>query len=359
MTLPQHTRAWKIRGSGPDDGSSALHWEEAVPLPKISEGDVVVKFHAWSINYPELAIANGTFPWLPKKVPEIPGSDAAGEIIGVGKNVRDLKVGDRVFPIYYPFFESGMAPNEETSDDVPGLLATGVLCEYVVFNERKLAKAPHNLSYEETASLVCSGLTAWNALYGLNPIKPGSWVLVQGTGGVSMYAIKFALAAGASVVATTSSDAKADSLKHLGVQHVLNYKEDSTWGETARALTPRGLGFDHIIEVGGQSTIKQSFKAVARGGSIDVIGFLSGHENDPDAPSCIQPLLNACIVRGVEVGSREQVREMVKAIEAQNIKPVLDHVTFTLHELPEVYKRVWAGKHTGKAVISGIDKTGS
>ncbi|KAF4965621.1 hypothetical protein FSARC_6608 [Fusarium sarcochroum] len=347
MTLPQHTRAWKLRGTGPEDGSSALHWEEAVPLPKVSENDVVVK----------LPVANGTYPWLPEKVPEIPGSDAAGEVIGVGDNVRDLEVGDRVFPIYYPFFESGMAPNEETSDDVLGLLAPGVLCEYAFLNERKLAKAPQNLSYEETAGLVCSGLTAWNALYGLNPIKPGSWVLAQGTGGVSMYAIKFALAAGASVVATTSSDTKANFLRSLGVQHVLDYRQDPKWGKTARALTPRNLGFDHVIEVGGQTTIKQSFKCVARGGSIDVIGFLSGQENDSNAPSWIQPLIGACIVRGVEVGSRQQVKEMVKAIEAQNIKPVLDDVAFTLLELPEVYKRVWAGKHTGKAVISGIDKT--
>ncbi|KAJ3541035.1 hypothetical protein NM208_g4790 [Fusarium decemcellulare] len=359
MSPPRHTGAWNLRGTGPDDGSSALHWDEAVPLPKVSDNDVLVKFHAWSINYPELSIANGTYPWLSEDVPAIPGSDAAGEVIGVGDKVRDFTVGDRVFPIYYPHFESGMAPNEENSGDVLGLATPGVLCEYAVLNERKLAIARQNLSYGETAGLVCSGLTAWNALYGLNPIKPGSWVLVQGTGGVSMFAVKFALAAGASVIATTSSDHKAKLLKDLGVQHVLNYRKDPDWGKTARDLTPRGLGVDHVIEVGGQATIKQSFKCVARGGSIDVIGFLSGQENDADAPSWIQPLIRACIVRGIEVGSREQLKEMVKAIEAQDIKPVLDDVTFTLRELPEVYKRIWAGRHTGKVVISGIDKTAS
>lgn len=247
-----------------------------------------------------------------------------------------------------------MSPTEETSHDIPGLDTSGVFREYAIFNERALAKAPSNLSYEETASLVCSGLTAWNALYGCNPIKAGSWVLVQGTGGVSMFAVQFALAAGATVIATTSSDAKAKMLKDLGVHHVLDYKQDTNWGETARKLTPRGLGCDHVIEVGGPSTINETFKCVARGGVIDVIGFLSGQENVENSPSWIKPLIGACIVRGVEVGNRQQIAEMVRAIEGKDIKPVMDSEAFTLRQMPDVYRRVWAGKHMGKAVVSGV-----
>ncbi|KAF9876165.1 hypothetical protein CkaCkLH20_06108 [Colletotrichum karsti] len=354
MAPPTTTRGWRIKGTAPDDGSAALSWEDSQQLKTPSEHDVVVKFRAWSLNYPEIAIATGIYPWKPDNPADIPGSDAAGEVVHVGSGVESLAVGDRVIPVYYPRFDSGPAPTEETGVGICGLDAPGVFREHAVFHERALARAPANLSYEESATLPCSALTAWNALYGYAPIKPDSWVLVQGTGGVSVFAIRFALAAGATVIATTSSDAKAAVLRAMGVQHVINYERDREWGKMARALTPRGLGCDHVIEVAGPATMRQSFRCVARGGVIDVIGFLAGQTQAPEDPTFLEPLVRACIVRGVEVGSREQLQDMIKAIEARDIKPVLDDARFSLKELKQVYKRVWNREHFGKVAISGI-----
>lgn len=169
-----------------------------------------------------------------------------------------------------------------------------------------------------------------------------------------MFAIQFAVAAGATVVATTGSKDKYDILKQIGVKHIINYREDPRWGETARKLTPGGLGFHHVIEVGGSNTIAQSFEAVGRGGVIDVIGFLTGQTNNEDSPSWISPLVRACTVRGIEVGSREQVTEMVTAIEARDIRPIMDSEQFTLKQVKDAYKKVWAGKHFGKVSVVGI-----
>ncbi|KAF0329518.1 zinc-containing alcohol [Colletotrichum asianum] len=338
MTLPEHTSGWMIQGTAPNDGSAALVWKQNLDLPKISEHDVLIQFHAWSLNYPEIAIATGTYPWKQDDPAGVPGSDAAGEVVYMGSGVKNLTIGDRVFPIYYPNFDFGSAPTVETGRGVCGLDAPGVFCEYA----------------KEAATLPCSALTAWNALYGYNPIKPGSWVLVQGTGGVSMFAIQCSLAAEASVIATTSSEEKAALLREMGVKHIINYKEDHEWGETARKLTPGGLGCDHVIEVGGPATIHQSFQCVARGGVINVIGFLAGQTQGPEDPTFLEPLVRACVVRGVEVGSRQQLEDMIKAIECQDIKPVLDGIEFSLKELKQVYERVWKREHFGKAVITGI-----
>lgn len=220
-----------------------------------------------------------------------------------------------------------------------------------IFDQNGLSRMPENLSYGEAATLPCSGLTAWNALYGNLPLKPGNWVLTQGTGGVSMFAIKFALAAGAIVVSTTSSKEKAVFLKDLGVQHVLNYKETPQWGKEALRLTG-GRGFDHIIEVGGVKTIKESFNCVARGGSIDLIGFIAGQGENPEGLTFLEPLLRACYVRGIEVGNREQFEDMARAIEAQKIKPVVDTKVFSLNELENAFEYVWQQKHFGKVVLS-------
>ncbi|KAF4873819.1 Zinc-type alcohol dehydrogenase-like protein [Colletotrichum siamense] len=354
MALPEHTSGWIIQGTAPNDGSAALVWKQNLDFPKLSEHDVLVQFHAWSLNYPEIAIATGTYPWKQDDPIGIPGSDAAGEVVHVGSGVKNLTVGDRIFPIYYPNFDFGSAPTVETGRGVCGLDAPGVFCEYALFDQRALSKIPKNLSYKEAATLPCSALTAWNALYGYSQIKPGSWILVQGTGGVSMFAIQFAVAAGASVIATTSSEAKAALLRKMGVKHIINYREDHEWGETARKLTPGGRGCDHVIEVGGPATIRQSFQCVARGGFINVIGFLAGQTQGPEDPTFLEPLVRACVVRGVEVGSRQQLEDMIKAIECHDIKPVLDSVEFSLRELKQVYERVWKREHFGKAVITGI-----
>jgi len=167
---------------------------------------------------------------------------------------------------------------------------------------------PSSLSYEQGSTLTCAGLTAWNALYGSKPLAPGDVVLTQGTGGVSIFAVQFAKAAGATVIATTSSTEKAERLKQLGADHVINYKEVKDWGKEAKKLTPRGEGVDHVVEVGGPESIKQSFEAIKMGGVISVIGFVGGVEG---GPGFLEPLMRICTVRGILVGSRVQFEAMV------------------------------------------------
>ena len=206
--------------------------------------------------------------------------------------------------------------------------------QYGTFNENGLVDMPPSLNWAEAATLPCAAVTAWNALYGLTRLLPGETVLTQGTGGVSIFAVQFAKAAGATVISTTSSDAKASILKKLGADHVLNYKTTPNWGEAARALTPKGEGCNHVIEVGGPSTMAQSLKAVKIDGIISLIGFLGADAKTPQ-PSFSEALNRICTVRGMLVGSRTLFEEMNRAIEANGIKPVVDEKVFGLEELKE------------------------
>jgi NADPH:quinone reductase-like Zn-dependent oxidoreductase len=210
---------------------------------------------------------------------------------------------------------------------------------------------PKNLNVEEASTLSCAALTAWNALYGLKSkaLMPGDTVLTQGTGGVSMFAVQFAAAAGATVIATTSSEDKAKKLKALGAHHVINYKSDPNWGDTAKKFTPDEQGVDHILEVGGPTTMAQSLKAIKMDGVISIIGFLGGQSKDQ--PSFLDCLSNVCIVRGILVGSRLQFEDMNQAIEANKINPVVDERVFKLEEAKDAYQYMWDQKHFGKVVI--------
>lgn len=209
---------------------------------------------------------------------------------------------------------------------------------------------PTSLSYLEAATLPCAALTAWNALYGLKPLKPGDVVLTQGTGGVSIFAVQFAKAAGATVIATTSSESKAALLKKLGADHVINYKTTPEWGAQARSLTPSSVGVTHIIEVGGPTTIAQSLKAIKFDGVISIIGFVGGGAKEKE-PGFLDCLVNICTVRGLLVGSRDMFEEMNRAIDGNGIKPVVDEKVFGLDELKEAYQYMWDQKHFGKLAI--------
>ncbi|KAL4886633.1 chaperonin 10-like protein [Aspergillus karnatakaensis] len=344
---PATTSAWLLHGtsSNPADPSEALTWTEKLDLPPLGPTDVLVKLYAWAINYPDLAVANGTFPWdKTATTPRIPGSDGAGEVLATGTRVKTLKPHDRVIPLYYPNFPSGNAPTPAQMRGTPGSSpsAPGTFRLHAVFDKNGLIKMPWNLTYAEAATLPCSALTAWNALNGITPLKKGDYVLAQETGGVSIFAILFALHAGAVVVATTSDERKAARLKDMGVQH----------GVTARNLTPNQLGLQRVIEVGGPQTIKQSFECVAAGGEICIIGFLTGlGYGSENGPTYLEPLLRACLVRGVEVGNRVQFEEMVAVIEECGIRPVLDGRRFGFGELREAYRYVWGRGHFGKVVL--------
>jgi NADPH:quinone reductase-like Zn-dependent oxidoreductase len=300
------------------------------------------------LNYRDLIIPRGQYPFA-LKFPVVPGSDGAGEVIEVGAKVTEFKKGDRVATLFNQGHQFGDIDQHAATTGLGGVI-DGVLREYGVFNEQGLVKAPSNLNAIEASTLSCAALTSWNALYGLKPLKPGQVVLVQGTGGVSMFALQFAKAAGATVIATTSSAAKAERLKKLGADHIINYRTDTNWGETARKLTPDGAGVDHIIEVGGSGTLQQSFKCVKFEGVISVIGFVGGV--DPKSlPNVLDTLSHICTVRGVYVGSKALMRDMIRAIEANNIHPIVDDKVFTLDQAKEAYEYMWNQQHFGKLAI--------
>ena len=277
----------------------------------------------------------------------------------IGPKVTRFQPHDRVLPLFNQKHFAGPVVPSIAETGVGGVI-DGTLRQYGSFNEEGLVRMPESLNFEEGSTLTCAALTAWNGLYGLESraLKPGDWVLTQGTGGVSIFALQFAKAAGAKVVATTSSSEKVEVLKKLGADHVLNYKEDTNWGATAKGLTPGKLGVNHILEVGGPNTMKQSLAAVAPEGVISIIGFIGGFTKD--TPGMLEALTSLCTVRGVLVGSRIQFEDMNRAIDANEIKPVIDQKTFGLAEAKEAYQHMWDQKHLGKIVIRiGDDGAGA
>ena len=266
----------------------------------------------------------------------------------MGPRVTAFSVGDKVTTIISAAYQFG-AFTDLVSTTALGSMVDGTLRQYAVYEEAGLVPMPKSLSFEEASTLPGSALTAWNALYGAGkPPRPGSVIVTQGTGGTSIAAAQFALAAGATVIATTSSEAKAQRLRAMGVQHVINYREDPNWGETAKKLTVNGEGVDHVVDVGGAGTLGQSLKAIRYEGTITVIGFLTGTER---GPALVDTLLAAANVRGILIGSRQQLLEMVNAVEVGGIKPLIDDKIFKLEEAREAFQYLWDQKHFSKVVI--------
>lgn len=281
----------------------------------------------------------------------VPGSDGAGTVVAVGKQVTRFEAGDKVVTLFSQQHLGGPLTPEGAASGLGGAIH-GTFRSYGTFREEGLVHMPKNLSPIEASTLSCAGLTAWNALYGLidNAVKPGQWVLTQGTGGVSVFAIQFAKAAGARVISTTGSNEKIDILKKLGADEVINYKETPEWGAKAKEVTG-GVGVDHILEVAGPTSMAQSIKAVKISGLINIIGFVGGNSKEqPGFLDCLNGLFTA---RGLLVGSRSQMEDMCRAIEAnpEKLKPVVDAKTFKLEDLKSAYEYQFSGKHFGKVCI--------
>lgn len=223
------------------------------------------------------------------------------------------------------------------------------------FSEEGLVAMPDALTFVEAATLSCAGITAWNAMFGLEgkKVTVGDWVLTQGTGGVSLFAVQLAKSVGARVIATTSSNEKANILKKLGANHIINYRETPEWGAAAKALTS-GVGVDHVVEVAGGATLKQSVESVRIDGTIAVVGFVGGTESGgQEVPSLLDAWLRNFTARGVWTGSRQHMEEMCRAIEgnSDNLRPIVDPRVFQLHELKEAFEYLKQGKHQGKVCI--------
>jgi NADPH:quinone reductase-like Zn-dependent oxidoreductase len=312
------------------------------PEPEPGPGQIVVRMRAASLNYRDLLTVlgkGGTY-----KLPLIPFSDGAGEVVAAGEGVTRVSIGDRVCPMFFQsWFDGG--PSASNRRLALGGTRPGVLQELIVLNEEGVSRIPDHLSFEEAATLPCAALTAWRALFEEAHIRPGQTILVQGTGGVSIFALQFAKLAGATVIVTSSSDEKLERAKALGADHTINYRSVAQWGKAAADWT--GDGVDHVVEVGGKDTFQQSIEAARVGGTILVIGVLSGFAQHITIPSLFGKNLH---VIGLSVGSRRMFENMIAAIGPNQIKPVVDR-TFDFTEVPEALRLMQQASHFGKIAI--------
>ena len=314
------------------------------PDLKPSHGQVLIKLRSLSLNYRDLMVVKGLYnPKLP--LPLIPFSDGVGEVVAVGEGVTRVKSGDRVAGIFFQKWLAGELTAEKAESALGGAIE-GMLAEYVVLHEDGVVRVPEHLTDEEAASLPCAAVTAWNALFTCGGLKAGDTVLIQGTGGVSIFALQFALLAGARVIATSSSDEKLERVLQLGASDGINYKQTPDWSKKVRELTA-GDGVDYVVEVGGAGTLTESLRAVRYGGQISLIGVLTGGSAEINTASI---LMKNVKVQGIYVGSREMFEAMNSAIALHKLHPVCDRV-FPFHEAPEALKYMETGSHFGKICI--------
>lgn len=315
-----------------------------VPEASPQRGELLVRVHAVSLNYRDLAMVTGRYP-RPAKPGLIPTSDGAGEVVAVGEGVSAFKPGDRVIGTFHPRWFAG--PMHATmAHETYGDQQDGWLTQTKVVSQEAVVKFDDALSYEEASTLPCAGLTAWTALTGPVPIRAGHCVLVQGTGGVSVFALQLARAVGARVIATTSSDAKAARLTQMGASDVVNYATVAEWGKQVRTLSS-GRGVDRVVEVGGPGTINQSLRAVAVGGEIASIGFLSSENPGIDFFAL---KLSSASFRNISVGDRAGLQELIRVVAGAKLKPIVDRV-FPFAEARQAFTHLDQGAHFGKVVI--------
>lgn len=313
------------------------------PELKPAAGQVLVRMKAWSLNYRDLLVVKGLYnPKL--KLPFVPLSDGVGEVLAVGEGVSGVKAGDRVAGCFMQRWVSGDLTDAKSRTALGGAIE-GVLAEQVLLHEEGVVKVPAHLSDEEAATLPCAALTAWNALVTHGQIKKDDTVLIQGTGGVSIFALQFARLLGARVIATSSSNAKLARVRELGASDGINYKETPNWEEKVRELTG-GVGVDHVVEVGGAGTFNQSLKAVRAAGCISLIGVLAGKGDINLVPI----LMKSIRVQGILVGSREMFEAMNQTIALYQLRPVIDRV-FPFTETQAAFKHMESAAHFGKICL--------
>jgi NADPH:quinone reductase-like Zn-dependent oxidoreductase len=322
---------------------------EAVQLgerrdPQCGPNDVLIKVKAVSLNFRDLAVARGGYGKGTKQN-VIPCSDGAGEVVAVGSGVTRVSTGDRVAGIFMQAWLAGESSEAKAQSAMGGAI-DGMLAEYVVLNQDGVVKFPDHLTYEEAATLPCAAVTAWNALAASGSVRSGEAVLTQGTGGVSLFALQFAKLLGARVIGTSSSDEKLARAAALGLNDGINYKTTPDWEKPVRQLT--GIGVDHIVEVGGAGTLEKSMKAVRYGGTISLIGVLTGGTGEVN-PRLI--LMKNIRVQGLYVGSREMFESMNRAISLHKLRPMVDRV-FSFEDAPAAYRHLESGAHFGKIVIA-------
>ncbi len=319
-----------------------LQYSTAEPVAP-GPGEIQVQIHAASLNFRDNLVATGFFPAMEGLIPL---SDGAGDVVEVGAGVTEFKRGDKVVSTFHPAWFDGHRERAQLNNS-PGGPAHGYACEWATRPVSHFTHAPAGLSAVESATLTCAGVTAWRALITDGHVSPGTTVLIQGSGGVSLFALQFAKAAGATVIATSSSADKLARLQGLGADHVINHRQVEKWGQAVLDLTG-GLGVDHIVEVGGPNTLPQSLVAARTGAHISIIGAVAGFKTDQMPFAIVQA--KRLRLQGVTVGSRRDQVDMVRAIEAHDIRPVVDR-TFRLDQLADAFRYLQSGQHFGKICI--------
>ena len=316
----------------------------ALDIVEPQHGEIRITNHASSLNFHDYVVAIGL---LPVDDGRIPMSDGAGIVEAVGPGVSQFQPGDRVVSCFFPHWADGRADNPGKIAGVPGDNVDGFASETVTMSASAFTAMPDGYTFEQAATLPCAAATAWRALMVEAKIKPGDTVLVQGSGGVSVFALQFAKAAGCHVIATSSSEAKLERLKALGADQLINYREVENWGDRALEVTD-GRGVDVIVEVGGSGTLPQSVRAVAMGGHISMIGVLTGIQGEVPTAELFQK--NA-VISGITVGSRANQEDMIKAINTSGIEPVIDS-SFGLEDLAEAFRLQESQQHFGKICLN-------
>ena len=333
-------KAYQLKEPGSLDGLALVD----LPDPKPGPGQILVRVHATSLNYRDLMIVLGSYGGTTPSG-RIPLSDGAGEVVEVGAGVSRVKVGDRVAGIFFQTWLDGGIQAAYHASALGGAV-DGMLAEYVVLSEDGVVLLPDYLTYEEGACLPCAAVTAWNGLVEQGRLTAGETVLLQGTGGVSMFALQIAKMHGARVILTSSSDEKLARAKALGADEGVNYKTTPDWDKAVWGLTGK-RGVDHIVEVGGPGTLTKSFQAARHGGHIAQIGVLS----DVGATVSPMPILGKSLnVTGIYVGSRAMFERLLAALTVGAVRPVVDRV-YGFEEARAAYAHLQSGTHFGKVVI--------
>jgi NADPH:quinone reductase-like Zn-dependent oxidoreductase len=315
------------------------------PEPKVGPGKVLLRMRASALNARDLLVPERGYGLATGTLPLIPVSDGVGEVVEVGEGVTRFSVGDRVCPMFFQDWVSGDPSQERFSQALGGPL-DGTMAEYMCVPEQGAAKAPKHLTDQEAAALPCAALVAWSALITHGRIQPGEKVLVQGSGGVGLFALAFAKTAGAHVTVLSSSDEKIERLRGLGADATINYKLTPDWHKASREIT-NNRGYDHIIELGGELTLSKSLTCIKTGGTISLIGVLSGLKITGSLGYIVTRQVR---LQGITVGHRDSFEAMVRSMEMHRIKPVLDR-EFPFEGLKEALAYLKGGRHFGKIIV--------
>jgi NADPH:quinone reductase-like Zn-dependent oxidoreductase len=326
------------------DGRPAWTLVQA-PIPSIGDHDVLVRMHAVALERADLDLIEGGVGPEHAREGMICCSDGAGEVVAVGRLVKSVHIGERVTSLFFGNWIDGPLTREKQAK-TRGISENGVLGEYVILEDTGVAPIPSGFSYEEAAALPTSGVTAWMATVGGTPISKHSIVLIEGTGGVSTFAMQFAIASGARVVVTSSSDDKLRRVRELGASDGINYKTAPNWADKVLEIT-QGHGADLVVDIGGKSTIEQSIKSVAYEGTVDLLGGLGGYAYNVPA---LMVIIKAAHLTGIFAGSRADYLRMVSFMKAHQIRPVVER-TYALDDYQTAFKDLAHGNFMGKLVI--------